>query len=327
MTIRETLAEGSAALKSAGIERPVLDASLLLAEVLGLSRAALIAAGPDMIPQERLAVFRRLIERRCSGECAAYILGRKEFRGLEFKVNTSVLVPRPDTETLVEIAVMKIEKTKDRAAPNDGPLRVLDLCTGSGAVAIALKHEVPELEVWASDISTGALETAVSNAARLLPGSHIHFCLGDLFEALSSPPAPAGGLPLFSLIAANPPYIPSAQIKTLPPEVQNEPLPALDGGGDGLDIIRKIVSKAPDFLHSGGFLLLEADPGEMQSIGELLAKKGFLDIQTYKDLSGLDRVIGGGKPGVAPRAAIPGLKNGKENEQARPKAALDPHTV
>ncbi|MDR2434998.1 MAG: peptide chain release factor N(5)-glutamine methyltransferase [Treponema sp.] len=294
MTIREALTEGSAALRSADIESPALDASLLLAEVLGLSRAALIADGPETLPQERLAAFRRLIERRRNGECAAYILGRKEFRGLEFKVNPSVLVPRPDTETLVEAAIMKMEKFKNELAPNGGPLHVLDLCTGSGAVAIALKHEMPELAVWASDISAGALETAMFNAGRLIPESRVHFCLGSLFEALSSPP-------LFSLIAVNPPYIPSAEIKTLPAEVQNEPLPALDGGSDGLDIIRNIIAKAPDFLCSGGSLLLEADPREMQTIGGLLAEKGFLDIQIYKDLSGLERVIGGVKPGTMSR--------------------------
>ncbi|MDR0583444.1 MAG: peptide chain release factor N(5)-glutamine methyltransferase [Treponema sp.] len=304
MTIRETLTEGSAVLKSADIENPALDASLLLAEVLGLSRASLMAAGQDMIPQERLVVFRRLIERRRNRECVAYILGRKEFRGLEFKVNPAVLVPRPDTETLVETAIMKIELFKNEAAPNAGPVQVFDLCTGSGAIAIALKNEMPELEVWASDISAGALETAVSNAVRLLPESSICFCQGDLFDALSSPPIPSGSAPvaagghppLFSLIAANPPYIPSAKIKTLPPEVQKEPLPAIDGGGDGLDIIRNIITKAPDFLRAGASLLLEADPGEMQSIGSLLAEEGFFDIQTYKDLSGLERVIGGAKP-------------------------------
>ncbi|MDR1251996.1 MAG: peptide chain release factor N(5)-glutamine methyltransferase [Treponema sp.] len=288
MTIREALADGSFVLRSANIESAVLDASLLLAEVLGISRASLISRGTGLLPQEPLVIFHRLIERRRTGECIAYILGRKEFRGLEFKVNPAVLVPRPDTETLVEAA---IEKAKSAAASKGGPICVLDLCTGSGAIAIALKHEIPELEVWASDISAQALEIAVLNAAQLLPGSSIRFCAGSLFEALSSP------LP-FSLIAANPPYIPSAEIKTLAPEVQNEPLLALDGGDDGLAIIRNIIAEAPAFLCPSGALLLEADPGEMQNIICLLEKKGYLDIQTYKDLSGRERVIGAVKPGT-----------------------------
>jgi release factor glutamine methyltransferase len=315
MTIRETLAEGSAVLKSDGIESPALDASLLLAEILHTSRASLIAGGPDQLAEESLAAFRRLIKRRRAGECVAYILGRKEFRGLDFAVNPAVLVPRPDTETLVDAAVVILRKnpTQGRRVPQGrripqgcadtvmaakgAALRVLDLCTGSGAAAVSLKHEMPELEVWASDISAGALEIARANAARLIPPERrtaVHFCLGDLFDTL--PPI----RPPFTLIVSNPPYIPGDQIQNLSPEVRKEPRIALDGGEDGLDIIRNIIAGAPDFLSPGGALLLEADPAQMRTIAGMLEKKGFINIQTYRDLSDQERVIRGDTPG-APR--------------------------
>jgi release factor glutamine methyltransferase len=300
MTIREALAEGTASLAAAGIESPGLDSSLLLAEVLNNSRSSLTAAGLDPVSQETVAVFRQLIKRRQSGECTAYILGRKEFYGLEFQVNPSVLVPRPDTETLVETAIRLGTRDwglgiESKTAAGSGPFRVLDLCTGCGAIAIALKHTIPELEVWATDISAEALETAKGNAARLLPPDSIRFLHGDLYDTLppfpSSPvPSPRSPIPI---IISNPPYIPSAEIPSLAPEVRMEPVLALDGGSDGLNVIRRIVSRAPEFLCTGGVLLLEADPRQMSSIASLYKEAGFTDIQTHKDLSGRDRVISG----------------------------------
>jgi release factor glutamine methyltransferase len=326
MIIRQALAEASAAGTSA------LDASLLLAEVLNVSRSSLIAADSRPLDETSLAAFRALVKRRLSGECVAYILGRKEFYGLDFQVNPAVLVPRPDTETLVEAALASIEEIKKLAIanqplrvldcmrrtegsetntlpkqepvrvldcmrrtegsetntlPKQEPVRVLDLCTGSGAVAVVLKHTLPELEVWATDISVEALAVARANAARLLPPDSIHFCHGDLFGALPSP---------FRLIVSNPPYVPTAEIAGLTPEVRGEPLLALDGGDDGLAVISRIISGAPQFLSSGGILLLEADPRQMKRIAALLQQAGgplvgFRDIQTRRDLSGAERVI------------------------------------
>jgi len=287
MTIREALSLGKAGLAAAGIENPGLDASLLLAEVLGTSRSSpAIAAGGSghWLGEGQFAAFNRLIKRRAEGECVAYILGRKEFYGLEFLVNPSVLVPRPDTETLVEAALAHL------LARGNQPLRMLDLCTGSGAVAIALKHQMPELEAWATDISPEALEVAKTNAARLLPLGEIHFRCGNLFQALSEME-----LPLFDLIAGNPPYVLAGEIPSLSPEVRAEPAIALDGGMDGLDIIRGIVSCSPKFIRPGGSLILEAAPHQMREIALLLGKAGFTDIQTHQDLSGRDRVIGGRK--------------------------------
>jgi release factor glutamine methyltransferase len=286
MLIREALAEGTAAL-AAATDTSALDASLLLASILNMSRSSLIAADSRPLDEEALAAFRALVKRRLAGECTAYILGKKEFYGLDFQVTPAVLVPRPDTETLVETALGVIE----RLAAANKPVRVLDLCTGSGAVAIALKHAKPELEVWAADISAEALAVARANAARLLPPDAIRFCHGDLFEAL--PPAAT-----FHLIVSNPPYVPTAEIAGLAPEVRGEPLLALDGGSDGLDVIDKIIRGAPQFLHPtnqrfAGALLLEADPRQMSRIAALLQQAGFTDIQTRRDLSGAERVIVG----------------------------------
>jgi release factor glutamine methyltransferase len=284
LTIREALASGTATLRAARIENPGLDASLLLAEVLGISRSSLTAAGPDPLTEESFAAFGGLIKRRLDGECVAYILGRKEFYGLEFFVNPAVLVPRPETETLVQLTMNNEQLTMKK-----GPVRVLDLCTGSGAVAIALKHERPEWEVWATDISAEALETAKTNAARLLPPESIHFCHGDLFESLHCSLLIAH----CSFVISNPPYIPTTEIASLSPEVRGEPALALDGGGDGLDVIRKIIAGAPEFLCPGGMLLLEADPRQMEKIAGLFEKNGFAEVQIYNDLSGRERVIGG----------------------------------
>jgi len=300
MIIREAYAQGSADLKYAGIESPALDASILLAHVLKTTRTALVAAGMEKISAKDCAVYCNLIERRCSGECVAYITGKKEFMGLEFEVNPSVLVPRPETEILVEAAidVTFAETSNLRFARRKEKIRCLDLCTGSGAVAIALKHEIPELEVYATDISVEALETAKRNAARLLPGNDICFLYGDLYNALitsqksSSPPFSLLPSP-FNVILSNPPYIPTHEINTLSAEVRGEPRIALDGGESGLDIIKRIIDGASEYLCKGGLLLLEADPRQMNDITAMLEKNGFIDIKLYKDLSGLNRVIGG----------------------------------
>jgi len=316
MIVREALAQGGTDLKFTGIDTPGLDASLLLAFVLKTNRTSLLAAGTETLSVKACKTYCELIERRCNGECVAYIIGKKEFRGLEFEVNPSVLVPRPDTETLVE-AVIKIIKNKPQSTGdvqeviiNHGEhgvsrrkcilnkktpcnsvssvvknINLLDLCTGSGAIAISLKSEIPELEIHATDISAEALETAKRNAIRLLPNSKIQFYQGDLYKALPDLK--------FNLIVSNPPYIPSHEINTLSAEVQNEPRIALDGGGDGLDIIKRIIDGAPGYLQNNGILLMEADPRQMKDISMMLEKRGFKDIQLYKDLADSQRVIGG----------------------------------
>jgi release factor glutamine methyltransferase len=262
------------------VDSPGLDAALLLAQVLGTGRAGLIVRGGEVLEERAWDQYRGLLDRRRGGECTAYILGRKEFWGLDFMVSPDALVPRPDTETLVEAALERI----DRKA--QARLKILDLCTGSGAVAAALKHERPFLDIWASDISPKALALARANAERLFAGSGaINFVESDLFAALRGA--------IFDMIVSNPPYVPGPEIEKLSPEVRREPRLALDGGPGGLEIIRRIVAAAPARLVPGGVLLMEGDGGQMGAIAGMLEENGFTGIKRRRDLSGVFRVIGG----------------------------------
>jgi release factor glutamine methyltransferase len=288
MTIRETLLEGKALLASGGIANPSLDAALLLAEVLRTGKEGLIIRGSETITGEERRAFYRLIRRRAAGECTAYILGRREFWGLDFMVTADVLVPRPDTETLVETALRKAGEE------GSGNRRLLDLCTGSGAVAVALKHELPGWEVWASDISPKALGLARANAEKILGSSGaVRFVHSDLFNAFDTFNAPgaSGGCLRFSLIVTNPPYVKREEIDTLAREVRMEPRIALDGGEDGLELIRRIVPQAARRLSKGGSLLMEAGPGQMGDITRILKENQFHKAELYKDLAGRERVI------------------------------------
>ncbi|MDR2110007.1 MAG: peptide chain release factor N(5)-glutamine methyltransferase [Spirochaetaceae bacterium] len=288
MTIGEALAEGTALLRSSGIENPRRDAALLLADILRTDRGGLVLAEPNPLPGAARRRFGLSLKRRLDGECVAYILGRREFWGLDFTVTAAVLVPRPDTETLVEAALSYIDH---RGSP--GTIRLLDLCTGSGAVAVSLKHERPDLAVTASDISPEAIKIARDNARRLLdrdgspagPGETrgIAFIKSDLFENIQG---------TFDCVTANPPYVPAKTIDTLAREVRREPRLALDGGEDGLDIIRRLIGDAKGHLSPGGVLLIEAGPGQMAAITGLLANRGYRKWDIRRDLSGEDRVIG-----------------------------------
>ena len=302
MTVKQALDKASARLSAAGIDTPSLDAGLFLAEVLGTSRARLVLAWDDPLSGDARRRFDCLLERRLSGEPVAYILGRREFFGLDFAVAPGVLIPRPDTETLVE-AALETAREMTRNAAGD-PVSALDLCTGSGAAAITLKHEMPELAVYASDISPQALACARGNAARLLGKNSVIFIEGDLFAAFGdaacgnaperNDAAPGNRIPRrFSIIVSNPPYIPAPVIPSLPPEVRREPRLALDGGEDGLSLIRRITAESPDHLTPGGALLLEADPRQMDAIFGLLASFGYRGVKTYNDLSQRPRVIRG----------------------------------
>ena len=280
MTIREIFYQACVRLRNTGIETPALDAGVLLAAVLHTDRAGLIITGERPVSDEARDAYTRALERRLDGECVAYIVGRKEFWGLDFTVTPDVLVPRPDTETLVETALSH----KAGRRMSDTTEEILDLCTGSGAVAIALKHERPAAHVVASDISPAALLVARQNAARLLGDDEaIHLIESDLFNKIDGQ---------FDLITVNPPYVPSALIPSLAPEVRGEPLLALDGGNDGLDLIRRIVSGAKPHLKPGGALLMEADPDEMDAISRLLLAEGYDQPRLYYDTAGKARVIG-----------------------------------
>jgi release factor glutamine methyltransferase len=286
--IEDLLSGGTGLLASKGIATPALDAALLLAEITGLSREKLYIHANKEVSVEQYKQYFELLERRQNGECTAYITGCKEFWGLAFFVTPAVLVPRPDTEILVETALAML---RPLAAAS-----VLDLCTGCGAVAIALKHEsyntsMPgssfhELDVWASDISEKALEIARYNADRL--NCIITFLQGDLFGALKDTKGKR-----FHLITANAPYVPSGRIENLAAEVRHEPRLALDGGIDGLAVISRIIKEAPQYLEAGGTLLLEADPLQMVAIALLMKERCFRQIKMYRDYNGQKRAIAG----------------------------------
>jgi len=263
---------------------PSLDADILLAHILGTDRAGLLVRDRDELAHDQANRFEALVDRRASGVCVAYLVGSKEFWGLEFKVDERVLVPRPETEILVEAA---IDFLRARALEYPGkPLRVLDVCTGSGCIAIALKHSLPSLEVHACDISEDALAVSRANATRLLgSGDAVHFWRSDL---LTSVPAAR-----FDLIVSNPPYVPRAELPALAPEVRAEPLLALDGGEDGLDLIRRLVPQGYAALDDGGLFLVESGSEQVARILGLLSETGFAKTRELKDLSGLARASAG----------------------------------
>lgn len=297
MTVGEAAIRGAALLRDAGLATPALDASLLLADILNTDKTGLIRAGLEPLADDVYRRFEQALERRRAGECVAYILGRKEFRGLDFAVTADVLVPRPDTETLVEAALSLIDERTRAASPP--PAALLDLCTGSGALAVTLKHERPALRVCASDISGKALVVARKNALKILQPMEggelpILFIESDLFDRIGKAAVPDFPGPVrFDFIISNPPYVPTAVLAALAPEVRREPPLALNGGEDGLDLIRRIIAEAPPFLCPGGTLLMEADPDQIKTIARILESRGYSDIQIYRDLAGQMRVIGG----------------------------------
>lgn len=264
-------------------ESPFLDACLLLSRRLGISRGKLLAKLPEPFPGIPPG-FEEDWGRRLSGESVAYIVGRKEFFGRDFLVDHRVLVPRPDTETLVAAA---LEKGDAIAALRPEPsLRLHDVCTGSGAVAISLAAERPAWSISASDISPGALDVARLNAASLL-GKALPLFRADLLEGLEGP---------FDIVTANPPYVPTAETAALLSKGWKEPALALDGGPDGLAIIARLVVQAWNLLSPNGFLLVETDALQSKTVHDMFWETGFRDIIVWKDLAGLERVTGARKP-------------------------------
>jgi release factor glutamine methyltransferase len=265
-----------------GIESPRLEAELLLAHALDTDRMRIIVEPNRELDDGELARYRDLIKRRRKGEPVAYLRGHKEFYGRSFRVDERVLVPRADTEILVETA---LTRTADRSMGR----RYLDLCTGSGCVAISLAKERPASQLFAVDASADALAVAKENAVRL--GAQIAWLFGDLFAPLEAYGAK------FELITANPPYIPEGELGSLSPDIRDfEPRLALSGGADGLDVIRRIVSGAPRFLRPGGVLAVEMGMGQASRVFDLFGEAGFMAVKIDKDYGGHDRVASGVKP-------------------------------
>ena len=265
--------------RARGLDSPRLDAELLLGKALSRTRIQLIADAKLALEADDLARFRELVKRRRAREPVAYILGVREFYGRAFRVDKRVLIPRPDTETLVEVA---LERTRHRSMA----MRALDLCTGSGCVSITLARERPTSLVIASDVSADALVVARDNALRL-GAYNVAFRRGDLFEAVD--PALR-----FDLVTANPPYIAAGEIESLQPEIRDhEPRLALAGGDDGLAIVRRIVSQAREHLAEAGRLAIEVGFGEATAAAELLAGAGFAEVEVRRDYGRIERVVSG----------------------------------
>jgi release factor glutamine methyltransferase len=273
------LEAAAASLAAAGIESAQLDAQLLLAAATHVDRAALLSGSADLSPKT-LAQFVPMMARRTAREPVAYILGRREFYSLEFEVNREVLIPRPHTETVVDVALEFIA---------DHPrARVLDLGTGSGAIAVALAVNAPEVSVVASDIWRPALALARRNAVSTKVAERIGFVAADLFERLDAGPT----LGKFDLVISNPPYIVDDQVARLEAEVRNfEPLVALRGGPDGLDFFRRIAAGVKSHLERGSLLVLEVGAGQDSLVAAILAASGMHPAAVIKDLDGIARVV------------------------------------
>ena len=279
-TVPAVLQDGAAVLEAAGIVTPRPEAEWLLASLLGVDRVGL-----HLDPARRLATptvtrYLSLVERRAAREPLQYLLGWEDFHGVRLAVTPDVLVPRPETEGLVEWALEVLAARQDPV--------VADLGTGSGAIACAIACARPTVEVLAVEVSAGALAVASRNVRELSLASRVRLLAGDLFAPLGSIGAS------LDLVVANPPYLPSAVIPSLPPEVsRHEPRAALDGGPDGLTVIRRIVSGAPSVLKRGGWLLMEIGDEQAGPVASLMAAEGFSGIRARRDLNRIERYIGG----------------------------------
>jgi release factor glutamine methyltransferase len=279
-SIKRVLAWATDDFKRRGNKSARLDAELLLSEALGFDRIKLIVEAERPLADEELGRYRDLIKRRRASEPIAYILGRREFFALPMLVDRRVLIPRPDTEILVETA---LRCTRERHLYG----RMLDLCTGSGCVAIAFAKERPTWRVTAVDLSPDAASVARENVQRAGVVHNVAVLEGDLFAAL-----PEGAR--FELITANPPYIPSAEIAQLDADVRDfEPRLALDGGVDGLHVTRRLVGEALRYLSPGGLLALEGGFDQAPAVAALLEASGFVEIARSRDLAGVERVVSG----------------------------------
>lgn len=278
MTIQQALKSAAQALETAGVPDPRLDAELLLSHVTDLERLIMLMNPSATLTTQQEQRFSSLLLSRVQREPLQYLLGTQYFYGLELKVDGRALIPRQETETLCELGIRFL---RSQDARQDCPSSALDLCTGSGAIAIALKHECPHTLVCAADMSAEALQLAGENARQI--GTEICFFQGDLFAAVSGR--------RFQLILSNPPYVATADCDTLQAEVLREPRMALDGGPDGLHFYRRIAAGAPAHLQKGGLLAVEAGDGQADAIAALLRQSGLRDVCIHNDLYGMPRVV------------------------------------
>ena len=280
-TIRRVLTWTTQHFEKRQVDAPRLTTEILLAHVLKTGRVRLYVDLDRPLAKEELTAFRALIERRLAGEPTNYLTGTKEFYNRSFKVDARVLIPRPETELLVEALL--------HAVPKDAPSRVLDVCTGSGCIAISVAAERPQATVFATDLSPDACALAKENAQSLGVGDRVTVLQGDLFSPL--PPDAR-----FQVVVSNPPYIDSGDIAGLSAEVRREPRLALDGGPDGLVAMRRVIQGARRVLEPGGLLALEMGETQGSAVLELLRAAGYADARVEKDLERRERMAFGTQP-------------------------------
>ena len=279
-TYRELYEEGRRILEQAGLPDAALDARFLLEEVCGTNLQTLLVFPEKKVTEEEVNQYRAFIQRRKDREPTAMILGEWDFMGLTFRLNKSTLIPEQDTEVLVETALEELK----RRGSGEAPLRILDLCTGSGCILLSLLHELRNACGLGTDLSEEALEAARENAVRLGLQERAAFRQGDLWEPV--------GDERFDLIVSNPPYVPTDVIPTLEPEVRcGEPYAALDGGEDGLVFYRRILKEAAGHLKPSGIIIVESGFDEAAQIAALMQDQKLRGIRTVKDYGGLDRVV------------------------------------
>lgn len=273
LTVRDSLAQAEQVLTQSGCTEPRANAEFLLAHLLHTSRTWLTAFGQEPLPADKQQAYERLVARHAAGEPLAYITGFQPFCNLEISVTPDVLIPRPETEELVDWAAHFFNPA--------APLKILDLCTGSGCIALALAAQLPHACVTAVDISPRALQVARHNAQRLKLQEKITFIESDLWENVQGD---------FDIIVSNPPYIPSGDLPGLMREVQAEPALALDGGPDGLQLTRQIIRRAGRFTHAGSILGLELCQGQPAGVAALLNGLGWR-ATVKKDIFGIERFV------------------------------------
>lgn len=279
-TYRELYEEGRRILEQAGLPDAALDARFLLEEVCGTNLQTLLVFPEKKVTEEEVNQYRAFVQRRKDREPTAMILGEWDFMGLTFRLNKSTLIPEQDTEVLVETALEELK----RRGSGEAPLRILDLCTGSGCILLSLLHELRNACGLGTDLSEEALEAARENAVRLGLQERAAFRQGDLWEPV--------GDERFDLIVSNPPYVPTDVIPTLEPEVRcGEPYAALDGGEDGLVFYRRILKEAAGHLKPSGIIIVESGFDEAAQIAALMQDQKLRGIRTVKDYGGLDRVV------------------------------------
>ena len=292
MNYTEAFLMGMQKLKEAEIGEAQLDARLLLEEVCGTDHNTLLCHGVREVSEAEEEQYRKALEQRAVHVPLQHLLGYQDFMGLRFQVNEYVLIPRQDTECLVELAVEDIRniKTQNRCESNntadqknEQKVKVLDLCTGSGCIGISVAKLCPDTEVTLADISEGALSVAKKNAQNL--DADVTLIKGNLFENIEG---------RFDYILSNPPYIPSEVIEGLMPEVkEHEPRLALDGEADGLSFYREIINEAPDYLNPDGRIYFEIGAEQGEDLTHLMNERGFSEVKVHKDLAGLDRIVTG----------------------------------